>query len=449
MRDSSRPSSFPSGFRWGCSTSSYQIEGSTAADGRGPSIWDAFCREPGRILRGETGDMACDSYRRWAEDVALLRELGANAYRFSVAWPRLQPSGSGPALEAGLAYYSRLVDALLEAGIEPWITLYHWDLPLALGEKGGWAARDTAYRFADYCGIVYRALGDRARRWVTLNEPWCSSFLGYRSGEQAPGLKDDGLAYRAVHHLLLAHGLAREAFAAAGSPGEIGLVVNAATPRPATRRPEDAEAARRASVERTGLWLDPVFGRGYPEPYLAAHGASLPIEEGDLELIAGPLDFVGLNYYNEDAVEAVPPSPAHPEGYRYAPTSRPKTEMGWDIVPQGLRRCLGFMAREWAPKALYVTENGAAFADAPDSGGKIRDLERISYLRSHLEACLDAIGDGVPLRGYFAWSLLDNFEWSQGYGKKFGLVAVDTATGERRRKDSFFFLRDAMAGFLD
>jgi beta-glucosidase len=341
------------------------------------------------------------------------------------------------------------VDALLASGIEPWVTLYHWDLPLALGEKGGWTERDTAYRFSDYAEIVYRALGDRVRHWVTLNEPWCSSFLGYRTGEHAPGLRDEKATYRAVHHLMLAHGLARAAFRSSGLDGEIGLVINAATPRPATSRPEDVLAARRASVERTGLWLDPVFGRGYPEEYLAAHGAALPIEEGDLGVVAGDLDFIGLNYYNEDVVEAAPVGPEAPEGFRYVQTSREKTEMGWDIVPQGIRRCLDFMSEGWAPKALYVTENGAAFADSPDASGRIRDRDRIEYLKSHLEACLDAMGDGVPLKGYFAWSLLDNFEWAHGYGKKFGLVAVDPGTGKRTKKDSFFFFRDAAAGFLE
>jgi beta-glucosidase len=449
MKTTARPASFPSGFLWGCSTSSYQIEGSTEADGRGRSIWDAFCREPGRVAYGQTGDVACDSYRRADEDVALLSELGANAYRFSVAWPRVQPLGQGKVLSQGLDYYSRLVDALLASGIEPWVTLYHWDLPLALGEKGGWTERDTAYRFSDYAEIVYRALGDRVRHWVTLNEPWCSSFLGYRTGEHAPGLRDEKATYRAVHHLMLAHGLARAAFRSSGLDGEIGLVINAATPRPATSRPEDVLAARRASVERTGLWLDPVFGRGYPEEYLAAHGAALPIEEGDLGVVAGDLDFIGLNYYNEDVVEAAPVGPEAPEGFRYVQTSREKTEMGWDIVPQGIRRCLDFMSEGWAPKALYVTENGAAFADSPDASGRIRDRDRIEYLKSHLEACLDAMGDGVPLKGYFAWSLLDNFEWAHGYGKKFGLVAVDPGTGKRTKKDSFFFFRDAAAGFLE
>ncbi|MBU0927800.1 MAG: beta-glucosidase [Spirochaetes bacterium] len=444
-----RSGGFPDGFLWGCATSSYQIEGAAGVDGRGPSIWDAFCREPGRVSRGQNGDVACDSYRRWPEDVRLLSELGVGAYRFSVAWPRVQPDGRGGPNRAGLDYYSRLADALLERGIEPWVTLYHWDLPLALGEAGGWTARDTAYRFADYASIVYGALGDRVGHWTTLNEPWCSAFLGYEHGEHAPGLRDRNAALRAAHHLLLAHGLAVEAFRSGGHAGEIGLVINPATPRPATRRPADLEAARRASVERTGLWLDPVFGRGYPAPYLAARGAAMPALDGDMATIAAPVDFVGVNYYNEDAVAAAPASPASPDGYRLAPTSTEKTEMGWDVVPQGLRRVLGFIAGSWPVGALYVTENGAAYADTEESAGRVRDADRVAYYRGHLAACRDAISDGVPLRGYFAWSLLDNFEWAHGYDRRFGLVSVDPRTLERRPKDSYYFYRDAVAGYLE
>ena len=442
-----RGDGFPDDFLWGCATSSYQIEGAVDADGRGPSIWDAFCREPGRVALGQNGDVACDSYRRWPEDVRLLSELGVDAYRFSVAWPRVLPDGAGAANAAGVGYYSRLVDALLAEGIEPWVTLYHWDLPLALGRAGGWTARDTAYRFADYADVMFRALGDRVRHWTTLNEPWCSAFLGYEAGEHAPGLRDRPSALRAAHHLLLAHGLAVDAFRRGAYPGEIGLVVNPATPRPATRREADIAAAQRASVERTGLWLDPVFGRGYPAAYLEARGAAMPVEAGDMELIAAPIDFVGVNYYNEDAVKAAPATPRNPDGYAYAPTSIEKTEMGWDVVPQGLSRVLGFIARSWPVRALYVTENGAAYVDAPDGSGKVRDAERVAYYRGHIAACRDSIAAGVPLRGYFAWSLLDNFEWAHGYGKSFGIVSVDPRTLERRPKDSYYFYRDAIAGY--
>jgi len=445
--ETARRDGFPGDFLWGCATSSYQIEGAVRADGRGESIWDAFCREPGRVSRGQNGDVACDSYRRWPEDLALLEGLGVDAYRFSVAWPRIQPEGRGPALRAGLDYYARLVDALLAKGIEPWITLYHWDLPLALGQAGGWTARDTAYRFADYAGIMFSELGDRVRHWTTLNEPWCSAFLGYEIGEHAPGLHDRMAALSATHHLLLAHGLAATAYREGGYEGEIGLVINPATPRPATRRAADLAAAGRAAIERTGLWLDPVFGRGYPAPYLTARGAAMPVQPGDLETIAAPVDFVGVNYYNEDAVADAPPTAAAPDGYRFVPTSIEKTEMGWDVVPQGLRRVLGYIAGAWPVKALYVTENGAAYPDALVRDGRVSDADRVAYYRGHIAACRDTLADGVPLRGYFAWSLLDNFEWSHGYDKLFGLVAVDPRTLGRRPKDSYYYYRDVIAGF--
>jgi len=451
-----RTDGFPPDFIWGCATSSYQIEGAYAEDGRGLSIWDAYCRETGRVSRGQNGDVACDSYHRWPEDVALLAGLGVDAYRFSVAWPRIKPDGRGAVNRAGLDYYARLVDALLAQDIEPWITLYHWDLPLALGQSGGWTDRDTAYRFAEYAEVMFHELGDRVGHWTTLNEPWCSAFLGYEHGEHAPGLKDRASALSATHHLLLAHGLAVESFRSGGYAGEIGLVINPATPRPATRRDADLAAAERASVERTSLWLDPVFGRGYPEAYLKARNADMPVKTGDMDIIAAPINFLGINYYNEDAVTAAPATVDAPDGYRFAPTALPKTEMGWDVVPQGLRRVLGFIAGTWPVQALYVTENGAAYADtapAPAPGnpeaqaGRIHDADRVAYYRGHIAACRDSIADGVPLKGYFAWSLLDNFEWAHGYDKLFGLVAVDPRTLERNPKDSYLFYRDVIAGY--
>ena len=448
-----RAGGFPPDFVWGCSNSSYQTEGSTRADGRGESIWDDFCRKPGAVALGHSGERACDSYLRPEEDIALLKGLGLGAYRLSVAWPRIQPEGSGRPLEAGLAYYSRLVDGLLEAGIEPWITAYHWDLPLELERQGGWPARDTAYRFAEYAQILFRSLGDRVRSWVTLNEPWCSAFLGYSRGEHAPGQRDEALAYRATHHLLLGHGLAVEAFRATCPEGRIGLVINPAKPRPARARPEDEAASLRASVERTGLWLDPVFGKAYPAEHLRLRGASLPLEAGDLKIISQDLDFIGVNYYNEDVVEDHAVDPDHPEGFAYAESWEEKTEMGWRIVPQGLRRILGFIAKTWSPKALYVTENGAAFPDAPiaapgpDGPAPVADSDRVAYLRSHIAACRDAIADGLPLAGYFVWTLMDNFEWSWGYTRRFGLVAVDPHSGRRRPKASYYYYRDIVAGY--
>jgi beta-glucosidase len=439
-----RDDGFPSDFLWGCSTASYQVEGSTGADGRGASIWDSFCRKPGKVYGGMTGDLACDSYRKWKDDVGLLRQLGVGSYRYSVAWPRIQPEGRGKPLEAGLDYYKRLADELGKAGIESAVTLYHWDLPQALEDEGGWPQRDTAYRFAEFADIVFRALGDRVGRWFTLNEPWCSAFLGYEYGHHAPGREDRAAAYRAVHHLLLAHGLGLRAHAAAGIKVPIGVVINAMTPRPATRREEDIEAADRASDKGTALWFDPIYGRGYPERHLRAMGVAMPIEPGDLEVIASPIDFVGINYYSEGAVEA---DPARPEGFRDVPTWQPKTEMGWAVVPDGLYRMLSKIAARWPVKAFYVTENGAAFADQVEEGsGRIRDNARIEYLRSHVAACKRAIDAGIPLKGYYVWSIMDNFEWAHGYSKRFGLVHVDPASGTRRPKDSFWYYRDLVAG---
>lgn len=447
MNDTMRRDGFPSDFLWGCSTASYQIEGALDADGRGPSIWDEHCSIPGRILDGSDGSLACDSYHRWEEDIGLLRTLGVGAYRFSIAWPRIQPEGKGGALRAGLDHYSRLVDALLAGGIEPWVTLYHWDLPLALERAGGWTNRDTSYRFAKYAALMFEGLRGRVKRWISVNEPWCSAFLGYSYGEHAPGRHDPKAAIAATHHLLLAHGLASEAFGRSGAGEKFGIVINPSTPRPATRCPEDLAAARRASLERTALWLDPLFGRGYPAEYTAAAPTAFPVRDGDMRLISRPVDFVGVNYYNEEVVAAVPAGPDSPLGYRAVPSWQKKTEMDWDIVPQGLRRVLGFIAREYAPAALYVTENGAAFRDEASADGRVHDRDRIEYLRGHFLACRDAIQDGVPLKGYFLWSLMDNFEWAWGYTRKFGIAAVAPGTLERRPKDSFYYYRDAIAGF--
>jgi beta-glucosidase len=434
-------------FLWGVSTASYQIEGSTTADGRGKSIWDSFCEQPGRVKNGDSGEFACDSYRRWPEDIELLRELGVGAYRFSIAWPRVQPEGRGKPNQAGLDYYKRLADAVRAAGIEPWAALYHWDLPQTLEDSGGWPARDTALRFAEYAGLCFDALGASIRYWATFNEPWCSAFLGYASGEHAPGRRERAKAYAAAHHLLLAHGLALRSFREGGAKGSIGIVINPAKPRPATARAEDQAASERASVERTGLWLDPLFKGSYPEEHLRDHGVRMPIEPGDMALISALVDYVGVNYYNEDAVRAVPKSAAHPEGFAYVPTWQPKTAMGWDVEPEGLTRILKFMADGWPVKALYVTENGAAYEDIEDADGRIRDGQRIAYYQGHVAAIERAVAAGVPLKGYFAWTLMDNFEWAHGYDKRFGLVAVDRSTGNRVKKDSFYYYRDAVAGY--
>jgi beta-glucosidase len=408
-----------------------------------------------------TGDLACDSYHRWKEDLELLRALGVGSYRFSIAWPRIQPSGSGKPLQAGLDHYRRLCEALLAAGIEPAATIYHWDLPSALEEAGGWPARDTAYRLADYADILYGALGDVVGRWFTVNEPWCAAFLGYGSGLHAPGRRDEAAAYRAAHHLLVGHGLALKAYRGRGLSAPIGIVLNPSTPRPATARPEDLAAAERASGQQTRLWLDPLYGHGYPEDHLALHPAArMPIEADDLELIAGSCDMLGINYYTEGAVEAAPIAPGSPEGWKGAPSWREKTDMGWDLVPEGLYRQIMALTKRWPIPKLFVTENGAAYRDLPEPAGqadtfppeagagrslRVRDPARIEYMRSHIAACLRARSEGAPLAGYYAWSLLDNFEWSFGYAKRFGLVYVDFPTGERVPKDSFWYYRDLIA----
>ncbi|HPS14866.1 MAG TPA: family 1 glycosylhydrolase [Spirochaetales bacterium] len=463
-----RSDGFSDDFVWGCSTSSYQVEGAVDEDGRGVSIWDTFSHTKGKIRDGSNGDVACDSYHRFEDDRKLLERLGVNAYRFSIAWPRIQPNGKGSTNQKGIDHYSRLIDGLLEKGIEPWPTLYHWDLPQALEDAGGWPERDTAYRFAEYAAAMFRAFGSRVHHWTSVNEPWCSAFLGYRDGEHAPGLHDVRLAHRAVHHLLLAHGLSNQLFRQTGMEGEFGIVINPVCRRPAQATEAHRQAAMRASLEQTNLWLDPVFGRGYPQEYVQAYGAQMPVLDGDLELIATPVDFVGVNYYEENCVEPCPQGPENPLGYRIVPTTLPKTAMGWDVVPDGLRRLLVWISNEWKPKALYVTENGAAFVDTTSQGAgeegekgeatrergsqsaarqeRIHDTERIAYLRDHIGACRQAIAEGVPLKGYFVWSLLDNFEWAWGYSMKFGLVAVDACTQARLPKDSFDFYRTAITG---
>lgn len=438
-----RKDGFPSDFIWGCSTASYQVEGATQADGRGSSIWDSFCRKPGAVYGGMNGDLACDSYHRYREDIELLKGLGVDSYRWSIAWPRIQPQGSGRPLQAGLDYYKRLADTAAEAGIQSAATLYHWDLPQGLEDAGGWPSRETALRFADYADIMFRELGDRVGRWFTLNEPWCSAILGYELGIHAPGIKDRPAAYRAVHHLLLGHGLAVKAYRACGLSAPIGIVLNTQTPRPATRSQADIDAADRASDQGTALWLDPIYGRGYPQRHLAAKAVTMPIVAGDMETIAAPLDFLAVNFYSESAMMA---DPTQREGFREAPTWQDKTEMGWDIVPEGLHRMLAKICGRWPVKALFIAENGAAFADAVEPGNRIRDTRRIDYLRAHLAACSRAIAEGIPLKGYFAWSLMDNFEWSFGYTKRFGLVHVDPETGKRLPKDSYYFYRDLVAG---
>ncbi|MFI6905064.1 GH1 family beta-glucosidase [Nonomuraea sp. NPDC050394] len=428
-----------SSFLWGAATSSYQIEGAFADDGRGPSIWDTFSRTPGKVRDGENGDVACDHYHRYLDDVRLMAGLGLRAYRFSVAWPRIVPE-RGVVNQAGLDFYRRLVDALLERGITPWPTLYHWDLPQYLEDAGGWPNRDTAYRFAEYAGIVHAALSDRVENWTTLNEPWCSALLGYANGEHAPGRAEPEQAVKAVHHLLLGHGLAVPLLS-----GNIGITLNMSHVTPATTAPADVDAARRIDGIQNRLFIDPVLLGAYPADVLAdlSHLSDFShVKDGDLATISRKLGMLGINYYSPALVAAGDPVPSGTspwigaESAHWVDGGRPRTGMGWEIDENGLLDLLQRVVKDYPAIDLYITENGAAFADSVSSGGAVHDPERIDYLERHISACAEAVNRGVPLKGYFAWSLLDNFEWAHGYGRRFGIVHVDFGTQKRTPKDS-------------
>lgn len=425
---------FDPDFLWGAATSSYQIEGAIDEDGRGPSIWDAFAATPGKVANGDTGAVAADHYHRYREDVALMAGLGLQAYRFSIAWPRVQPCGSGRIEQRGLDFYRRLTDNLLEAGIQPWPTLYHWDLPEPLEDAGGWPARDTAQRFAEYAAVVHDALSDRVERWTTLNEPWCSAFLGYATGRHAPGRTEPAQAIRAAHHLLLGHGLAVQAM---GEDARVGITLNLTDVSPLTGSPDDLDAARRIDGMQNRFFLDPLLHGAYPDDVvddLREVTAFGHVREGDLKTIAAPLDFLGVNYYSPMLVAGGGP---HTETayvgsplVRYADGGRPRTSIGWEVDEGGLLALLLRLHREYPALPLYVTENGAAFDE------EVHDSGRVSYLENHLDACARAVEQGVPLKGYFVWSLLDNFEWAYGYAQRFGVVHIDYATQRRTLKDS-------------
>jgi beta-glucosidase len=440
---------FPADFLWGGATAAYQIEGAVTEGGRGPSIWDTFSRTPGRTFNGDTGDQAIDHYHRYRDDVALMDSLGLNAYRFSIAWPRIQPTGSGPASEAGLDFYRRLVDELLAQGIEPWVTLYHWDLPQALEDAGGWPARDTARRFADYALLVHGALGDRVSSWTTLNEPFCSSLIGYAAGEHAPGRTEPAAALRATHHLLLGHGLAIQALRTVAPEAKLGITLNLYAVDAATDNPADLDAARRVDGLQNRIFLDPVLLGRYPSDVLEdveQLGGFGDVRDGDLAAISGRLDFLGVNYYTRHVITATPDPDAEP-GPRTSPwvgadnvrsvfRGLPRTDMDWEIDPDGLYEVLTRLRDEYPAIPLLITENGAAFADQVGEDGVVHDPQRIDYIDAHLRACHRAIAEGVPLRGYFVWSIFDNFEWACGYAKRFGIVHVDYDSQLRTPKDS-------------
>ncbi|KJY43530.1 beta-glucosidase [Streptomyces sp. NRRL B-1568] len=439
---------FPPGFLWGAATAAYQIEGAAQEDGRTPSIWDTFSHTPGRVLGGDTGDTATGHYHRRAEDVRLMAGLGLGAYRFSVSWPRVQPTGRGPVSPRGLDFYRALVDDLLGHGIRPVLTLYHWDLPQELESAGGWPARETAHRFADYAHLIGEALGDRVEMWSTLNEPWCSAFLGYASGVHAPGRTDPADALRAAHHLNLAHGLAAQALRAAASrPVGISVALNSAAVRTRTPSAPDLDAQRRIDALSTRIFTGPMLHGAYPADLLADTAGITDwsfVRDGDVDVIKHPLDALGINYYAPTVVSAATdngPRAASPwpgaDGVAFHRPPGKRTAMDWSVDPTGLYDLLLRFTREAPGLPLLVTENGAAYDDKPDAEGAVHDPERIAYVHAHLEAVLRALGDGADVRGYFLWSLLDNFEWSYGYSKRFGTVHVDYATLARTPKSSF------------
>ena len=427
---------FPSDFRWGCSTSSYQIEGAAQEDGRGESIWDRFCSEPGRIRDGSSGAVACDHYHRWPEDLDMAKQLGVNAYRFSIAWPRLLPQGRGAVNEKGLDFYSRLVDGMLERGLQPWATLYHWDLPQALQEQGGWANRATVDAFLEYTELVTRRLGDRVKHWITHNEPYCTAFLGNFEGNHAPGLKDHKTALLVCHHLLLSHGRAVPLIKRLVPDANVGITLSLHPISPASDSVEDAAAAIRHDGLRNRWFLDPLHGRGYPEDVLALLGSDAPqLLSNDLREIATPTDFLGVNYYFPERIENAPG--VAPIATRVVETyGVERTAFGWEVDPEGMVTLLTRIQRDYAPNCVYLTENGSTFEDELLPDGRVEDVQRRSYLQRHLAAAQRAMAAGVPLKGYFAWSLLDNFEWAEGYLRRFGLAYVDFETQQRTLKAS-------------
>ena len=439
------PRTFPDGFIWGAATASYQIEGAHDEDGRSPSIWDTFARTPGKVLGGDTGDVACDHYHRYAEDVALMSDLGLDAYRFSVAWPRVIPTGTGAVNRAGLDFYSRLVDRLLEHGIRPVVTLYHWDLPQALDDRGGWLNRESAQWFADYSAAVVGALGDRVSHWTTLNEPWCSSVLSYAIGAHAPGHQDPLEAMVAAHHLMLAHGTAVPVIREHCAGAEVSITLNPSQvwgPEDGDER--DADAVRRADNALNGLFFGPIFHGAYPDGFLddTAHLTDHAfIRNGDLRAMSAPLDNLGVNNYFPTRVRAARNSEESTNrmpgcaGVVETDPRPPLTDMGWEMSPESHRLILERSARE-SGLPIYITENGSAWPDTVSEDGEVHDPDRVSYLHGHLEAVADAVENGVDIRGYFAWSLLDNFEWAYGYEKRFGIVHVDYDTLKRTVKDS-------------
>ena len=442
---------FPADFLWGTATSSYQIEGAWQEGGKGESIWDRFAHTPGNVLGGHSGDVACDHYHRWHQDIALMKSMGLQAYRFSVAWPRILPQGTGDVNQEGLDFYSRLVDGLLAAEITPFITLYHWDLPQIIQDLGGWPSRQSVDAFVEYADVLSRCLGDRVKHWITHNEPWCAAFLSHQIGEHAPGWQDWPAAIKASHHILLSHGKAVPVIRANSVDSEVGITLNFTYFDAASESAADLALRRQADGYFNRWFLDPVCGRHYPADMVADYTAAgyLPdglsfIKEGDMESIAAKTDFMGVNYYTREIIrdeEAVEKA----EQTTFAAPRDEWTEMGWEVYPNGLYALLNRLHFDYRVPKLYVTESGCSYSDGPDENGFIDDQRRLAYLRQHFVAAHDAIANGVPLAGYFVWSFMDNFEWAKGYAQRFGIVWVDFETQERVPKASANWYKEVIS----
>lgn len=442
---------FPAGFLWGSATASYQIEGAWDEDGKSESIWDRFAHTPGKIRDASSGDVACAHYHRWPQDIALMRSLNQQAYRFSIAWPRILPDGVGTVNNKGLDFYSRLVDGLLDAGIQPFATLYHWDLPQVLQDRGGWPARSTAAAFAEYADVVTRRLGDRVKNWITHNEPWCASLLSHQMGIHAPGWQDWTAALKAAHHILLSHGWAVPVIRRNSPGAEVGITLNFSPAEPATSSYADYQAARFHDGYFNRWFIDPLYGRRYPADMVYAYKKLGYIEpdmgfvlEGDLDAMAVGTDFLGVNYYNRAIIKA-----ADDKTFMPLPADElangERTDLGWEVYPDGLYNLLCRLHFDYAAPKIYVTENGAAYSVGPTADGRVHDARRLEFLRGHFLAAHRAIQAGVPLAGFFVWSLLDNFEWGEGYTQRFGIVWVDYATQQRIPKDSALWYKDVIA----
>lgn len=429
-------------FIWGVATSSFQIEGAAHEDGRGPSIWDTFCRVPGKVANGDTGDIACDHYHRYNEDLDLMKWMGVDAYRFSVAWSRVIPNGVGSINQAGLDFYDRLIDGALERGIQPWITMYHWDLPQALQDRGGWNNREIVKWFEEYANVLTNKFGDRVKHWMTLNEPLCSAWIGHLYGDMAPGITDLQTALNASHHLLMSHGIASQVTRTNVKDSKVGIVINVTPAVPATDSDDDRRASKLADGFDNRWFLNPVFGQPYPADVIEELGMAPQIEAGDMSLINQPMDFLGINFYFRQTIASDPyGSPLPIKNIRRENVKR--TAMDWEVHAPAFQEILTRIHRDYKPKEIYITENGSAWDDEIISG-EINDEERISYMQSHLDAMFAAQKQGAPIRGYFAWSFMDNFEWAYGYDKRFGLVYVDYKTQKRTPKKSAIYYRELL-----